>query len=238
MRFTFATIAFLAITSYSLAQDAPAATPLLSTVLAQNYEQTFAVLEADFPDDFKALTAAIKEIELKPVKDEIKQATAFKLLTDLRKKYRHRMPFAPQADQSKILLHLADFHDAVFKVEGPKVCGNFALNGAAALFETGSFTRYAEQLDTQSAAYFKAIVSAIESPDYHGPVTQNDWSAVLGAMVGGGAPESYLKVLADNKSDIPERCPALVAMFRTAALLKGPEGERARSDLAQNVTGY
>jgi hypothetical protein len=129
-------------------------------------------------------------------------------------------------------------YDLVFKEEGPEVCGRFAQDGSAALFELGLSEKYAEALDQQSVVYFKSVVLAIENPEPSAPVRPGDWDVVLRLMLEAGAPPSFAATVAAGDPADPDLCPALTALLLTMSLMDEPEGQRVRADFAQNVAGY
>jgi hypothetical protein len=211
----------------------------LLDVVTARYGRTIAFIKSDFPDDYAMLVARIAAISWQGGRHErLALLSAFELIKDLRRKYAERVAHAPSVSHSVMLGLLADFYDAVFEAEGPTVCGRFAQDGSAVIFDLGLSAKYAERLDLQSVAYFDAVVKAIEAPENPGPVRPDDWSRVLAAMVAAGAPPSYVDTVARGDGSDPDLCPALAAMFRTAGLINAPEGARARADFARNLAGY
>lgn len=213
----------------------PAGFDLVAAVTVR-YARTLALLKAEFPSDYASLMADIAGISWAGGDPDAALLGAFGKLTELRRKYAEKLLFAPSLAHSVMLGHLAEFYDSVFEAEGPAVCERFARDGSAVLFELGLSEKYARALDQQSAAFFEAVVQAIENPSYSGVATSEDWSAVLGTMVGAGAPQSYVAAISSGRG--ADLCPALAAMFRTAGLLDTPAGQRTRADFAKNLTGY
>jgi hypothetical protein len=211
----------------------------LMDVVTARYERTIALIKSDFPDDYTTLVVGIAAISWQGRRNErVALLRAFELMKDLRRKYAARVVHAPSVSHSVMLGLLADFYEAVFEAEGPAVCGRFAQDGSAVLFDLGLSARYADRLDLQSVAYFDAVVKAIEVPENPGPVLPDDWNKVLATMVAAGAPPSYVETVARGDSSDPDLCPALAVMFRTVGLLNTPEGARARADFARNLAGY
>jgi hypothetical protein len=211
----------------------------LLDVMASRYKRTVALIKSDFPDDYATLVASLAGISWQGSRDErIALLKAFEVLKELRRKYAERVLHAPGVSHAVMLGLLADFYDEVLKREGPAVCGRFASDGSAVLFDLGLSSKYADRLDLQSVAYFDAVVKAIEEPENPGEVRPDDWNVLLGAMVAAGAPRSYLDTIARGDRNDPDLCPALAAMFRASGLLDTPEGERTRADFARNLAGY
>jgi hypothetical protein len=211
----------------------------LMDVVTARYGRTIALLKSDFPDDYTTLVVGIAAISWQGGRNEpVALLRVFELMKDLRRKYAERVVHAPSVSHAVMLGLLADFYEAVFETEGPAVCGRFAQDGSAVLFDLGLSAKYADRLDLQSAAYLDAVVRAIETPENPGPVLADDWNQVLATMIAAGAPPSYLDTVARGDGNDPDLCPALAAMFRTAGLLNTPEGERARADFARNLAGY
>src|SRR5690606_19848868 len=100
---------------------------------------------------------------------------AFEEMTALRRRYADRIVFAPSLSHSLMLGLIADFFDAVFADEGASVCGRFAHDGSAVLVDLGLAYRYAGYLDLQSAAFFEAVVEAVENPERGEAVKAEDW---------------------------------------------------------------
>jgi hypothetical protein len=121
---------------------------------------------------------------------------------------------------------------------GPEICGRFAQDGSGALFERGLSARFAPLIDQQSAAYFEAVVAAIENPEVHGPIAQEDWAEVFRQMVENGHPQSYVATIARGAAEDPALCPALSAMLGAAARMEAPSAVRFRADFANSITGY
>lgn len=202
------------------------------------YPRTFAVLRERFPADYAILLGRLAEIDQQPGDGTVRLLTAFQRLGDIRFKHAGRLLFAPGLQLSVVLGRIAEFHDAVLARDGPGVCGRFASDGSAVLFELGIESRYAEALDLQSHAFFEAVAAANAAPDHIGAVTADDWGVVMGAMLYAGAPPSYVETIRAGDPGDPDLCPALAAMFRTSGLLQSPEGLRTRADFARNLTGY
>jgi hypothetical protein len=206
--------------------------------MSRRYASTLALLKTEFPDDYTTLMSEIAAIGWQGVDPNKALLAAFTRLGAVREKYADKLLFAPSLSHSVMLGRLADFYDAVFKAEGPTVCGRFAVDGSAALFQLGLSEKYAEALDQQSFAYFDAVVRAIEAPNYNGVADRSDWGTVLGIMVSAGAPPSYVDTISSGDAKDPDLCPALAAMFRTSGLLDSGEGARTRADFAKNLSGY
>lgn len=210
----------------------------VTALVEQRYGRTLDMLKAEFPADYSALTAQFDALDDKVGERDELLLAAFERLTEVRRKYAGKLQFAPSLSHSVMLGRIAEFHDLVFKGEGPQVCGRFAHDGSAVLFELGLSGKYAEALDLQSLAYFDAVVKAIETPEYAEPPAAEDWTAMLAAMVAAGAPPTYLRSVTTGDPKDPDLCPALAAMFRTSGLLDTPQAARTRADFARNLSGY
>ena len=210
----------------------------VAALFEQHYGRTLKLLEAEFPADYATLRAELAEIDKRVGEERLLLLAAFDRLADVRRKYADKLQFAPSLNHSVMLGRIADFHDLVFAGEGPQVCARFAHDGSGVLFELGLSRRYANALDLQSVAFFEAVVQAIEAPDYAEPVTTEDWTAVLGAMVAAGAPPDYVRTVTTGDRNDPKLCPALATMFRISGLLDSPQGARTRADFAKNLAGY
>ncbi|HEY9013304.1 MAG TPA: hypothetical protein VIN06_20060, partial [Devosia sp.] len=79
---------------------------------------------------------------------------------------------------------------------------------------------------------------AIERPEYYGEPQQQDFAVVLAALVAAKVPEGYVPAIVGGQRNNPDFCPALVALFKTAAIIDSPPGLRVRADLAANLVGY
>ena len=209
-----------------------------SELVEARYGATLGLLKSEFPDDFALLDAQIGLIAKAGGNEREMLRLAFDRFTEIRRKYAEKLLYAPGIHHSVILGRLADFYDRVLKDEGPNVCGQFARDGTAVLFDLGLSEKYASFIDAQSFAYFDAVAKAAETPTFAGEVQQSDWSAVLQAMVAAGAPQSFVESIATGRSNDPQLCTALAALFRTSGLLDSPEGARTRADFAKNLTGY
>lgn len=204
----------------------------------EHYPETLSLLEREFPDDYAALLHALGQIEVGRDSKEAALVRAFGELTDLRRKYAERLRFAPRRSHAAMLGHLAAFYNLVFEAEGPAICGRFAQDGSAVLFEVGLSERYAEQLDQQSVRFFEAVVGAIEAPEPSEPVMPADWEVVLEHMVAAGAPPVFVATIGGGDPADPNLCPALAAMMVTSSVLDTAEGARIRADFARNLVGY
>ena len=204
----------------------------------QRYQRTLDLLRVEFPDDHAALMEQIEEIDGQIGDERQLLLAAFDRLTELRRKYAERLRFAPTLNHSVMLGRIADFHELVLDNEGPQVCARFAHDGSGVLFELGLSRKYQNALDLQSLAFFDAVVRAIETPEQAEPATTEDWTAILGAMVAAGAPQSFLTTITTADRNDPDLCRALAAMFRISGLLDAPQAARARADFASNLTGY
>lgn len=204
----------------------------------KRYGQTLEVIKTEFPDDYAVAIAHIAGISWRGGEEDRALLGAFSILTELKKKYAGRLLYAPSVRHAAMLAGLAKFYVTVSENEGPEVCGRFAQDGSGVLFERGLSGKYAAALDAQSAAYFEAVVAAIETPEYSGAVQPDDWSAVMSAMIAAGAPQSFAKTISAGDRSDPDLCPALAAMFVTSAFLNTPEGARTRGDFAKNLAGY
>jgi hypothetical protein len=240
-------LAFLAGVGPAFAQGV-AATPSLpqqgseavdvAAIVDSHYPQTMALLAAEFPADHALLKERLDQIDARAGTERQLMLAVARELTDLRRRYADRLLFAPTVTHREMMTRLAAFYDRVHRIEGPEVCGRFAADGSAVLFDLGLSASYANLLDAQSVAYFEAVVGAIEAPEYGGVVTSDDWNVLMARMIEAGVPPSFAATVAGGKPDDPNLCPALAAMFLASALLDTPEGVRTRADLARNLTGY
>jgi hypothetical protein len=219
------------------APTATATVPLVE-MFEQRNPRTLAVLAADFPQDHRALLDHLAALEGSGHSQMVLLNASFDAVGALRRKYADRLLFAPPQALANLLATLADFYDAVLDHDGAALCGKFAQDGSGVLFQLAKSDAYMERVDAQSAAYFDAVVKAIEAPEYYGASEDGDWPKVLGTMVGRGAPQSYVISIAAGSAADPNLCPALAAMFRTVASLDTPEGLRTRADFAKNLAGY
>lgn len=209
-----------------------------AALFAEQYPATRGVLAADFPQDLQALEQSFGDIDRTEISPQLKMQRAFVELTALRKKYAPQLQFARADMSALVVLSLADFYQSVLQRDGAEVCGGFAKDGAGTLYTIGAAARYALELDRQSAAYFSAVVSAVEDPDVAGPVSQDDWTQVMSQIVADGHPPSYVVSIAAGKASDPDLCPALSAFMRAMVDLKSDTALRARADFIQNATGY
>lgn len=204
----------------------------------KQFEQTLALLEADFPADYRALIADLNVIDRMVGEESALLTLAFKRLTELRRKYAARLGFAPTTAHAVMLGHLAGFYDRVLEEQGVAVCGRFAQDGTAVLFELGLADTYADMIDRQSLAYFSAVVQSIETPEPSEAVRPEDWEIVMGRLLEAGAPPSFASSIAAGDAADPDLCPAFTTLLLTISLMETPEAARARADFAQSLTGY
>lgn len=210
----------------------------VARIVEAHFPRTLALLAAEFPVDHQALLEDLAAIDAEDGTERELGLLVAQRFTGLRRKYADRLQFAPSAAHSKMMSQLAAFYEKVHQTEGSAVCGRFAADGSAVLFDLGLSVAYAEFIDAQSVAFFEAVVGAIERPEYAGAASQDDWSFVVRKMVEAGAPASFAATIAGGDPDDPDLCLALAAMFVATALLDTPEGARTRADFARNLTGY
>jgi hypothetical protein len=209
-----------------------------AALFAKQYPFTRSVLAADFPQDLQALEQSFGDIDRTEISPQLKMQRAFLELTALRKKYAPKLQFARADMSALVVLSLADFYQSVLQRDGAAVCGGFATDGAGALYTIGAAQGYAMELDRQGAAYFSAVVSALEDPDVVGTVSQSDWDMVMRQIVTDGHPPSYLMSIAAGRAGDPNLCPALSAFMHAMVEVKTDAARRARADFIQNATGY
>jgi hypothetical protein len=246
MRMFFCALALLAGVVPASAQDygiaaAPDVSPRFDVVdvMTTRFGRTIAAIKSDFPDQYVTLVAVLSGIGWQGVRDErVALLRAFEVMKDLRREHAEKVRHAPSVSHAVMLGLLADFYEEVLKAEGPAVCGRFAKDGSAVLFDLGLSEKYAERLDLQAAAYYDAVVKAIETPENPGAVRRTDWNFLLMRMVMAGAPRSFLDTIARGDPNDPDLCLALAAMFRASGLLETSAGQRTRADLARNLAGY
>ncbi|WP_072339984.1 hypothetical protein [Devosia enhydra] len=207
-------------------------------VFQQRNARTLAILDADFPRDHEALLAAARALRHADLTLDQKLERLFAMMSDTRKRYAERLRFAPGPQHRLMMGVLGAFMAEVDRVAGSEVCTAFAQDGTGALFQSGVASQFSAAIDVQSAAYFAAVVAAIENPEIHPPVLEADWSAVFAQMARDGHPLSYVESIAGGSPDDPALCSALSAMFRSAALMPGAPGERFRADFAPKLAGY
>ena len=210
----------------------------LKQTVSHRFRETLAILAADFPAEHDGLVARIAELQASPLSENARLLGVFEALKAVREAYKGKVRFAPSADQAAIMALLADFHERVFRSEGAAVCGRFSVDGAGVLFDAGLSPAYADALDRQSAAFLRAVVDAIENPVHHGTIGKDDWSAVTEELLAAGASWAVVDAVAAGDPNDPGLCPSLAAFFRAIAVSPSAEGERARADFVQNVTGY
>jgi len=231
MRRLLVLLTLLVIASPAMAQTSPALERF-----RQDFPQTIAVLDREFPADLGRIEARLAAL---PAAEAARgPETSFKLLVELRRKYAPRLAFAPAEALSLLLAATAEFHETVFRGEGPEGCGLFAQNGTGALFQRGVALRYGRAIDTQGTLFMLAVSAAIEQPEVHGETTEADFAALLVALAQAGLPEIQARAIGSGDPGDPNYCPALAAMFRAASVFDTPQGFRVRADLAQNLTGY
>jgi hypothetical protein len=215
------------------AEDAP-----FGKVVAERNPRTLAVLEAEFPADHRALMIRIGALERSGQSQMLMLSGAFDAIGSIRRKYADRLQYAPPDALSALLTTAAGFHASVLEGEGPGGCGVFAQNGTGTLFQLGKSKAYRREIDLQSAMYFEAVAGAIERPEYYGEPQQADLAALFAVLAAAGVPETYVPAIVSGRPSDPDLCPALIAMFKAAAIFDTPEGLRARADLAKNLAGY
>lgn len=218
------------------AQDV--AQPDFQTLFAERNPKTLAVLQAEFPSDHKALMIRLGAIARSGQSGMLMFSGAFDALGSIRRKYSNRLQYAPPEALTGLLSAAAGFHQSVLSGEGPGGCGVFAQNGTGTLFQLNLSEKYAREIDLQSAMYLDAVAAAIERPEYYGELQQSDFAALLAVMAAAGVPQSYAASIAGGRPSDPDFCPALIAMFKAAAVFDTPEGLRVRADLARNLAGY
>ena len=207
-------------------------------VFLQRNARTMEILESDFPYDYEDVMRSIETLRASKTDIDSKLLALFSQLTQIRKKYAERLRFAPVAQHRLMIAALGRFMAEVQLKAGPAICGHFAQDGSGALFAEGVAARFASLIDIQSAAYFAAVVGAIESPEPRDAVDDEDWRAVFSRMVADGHPPAFVGTIARSDAADPTLCPALAAMLSSAARMDGAAAERFRADFAGNVTGY
>jgi hypothetical protein len=232
------TVIFTALVVLTAAAPAQDTAPAFSKLFAERNARTLAVLEAEFPADYRALMIRIGAVERSGQSEMLKLSGSFAAVSDIRRKYAGRLRFAPPDALAALLTAAAGFHDAVLEGEGVGTCGVFAQNGTGALYQLSRSEPYAREIDLQSALYFEAVAAAIERPEYYGETSQADFAALLAAMGAAGVPPGYAASIAGGRPSDPDFCPALSTMFKAAAVFDTPEGLRVRADLAKNLAGY
>lgn len=210
----------------------------IAALFNERFTDTLAALEADFPADSRRLRDELEVIDRMAGPRPVLMALAFKRLTELKRRYAARLKFAPGKVQAAMLGHLAGFYDRVFKEEGTEVCGRFAQDGTAVLFELGLAEKYGEMIDLQSLAFVHAVVGAIERPEPSEAAKPEDWEAVMRRLIEAGAPPTFAEAIGSGDPANPDLCPALTAFLLTISLLDTPEAGRVRADFAQNLAGY
>lgn len=221
-----------------LASSAAAQESSFRELFESRNARTLAVLKGEFPQDYRGLMIRIGAVDRSEQSEMLKLSAAFAAVGELRRKYVARIRFAPPQTLSVLLESAAAFHLAVLDRDGPGACGVFAQNGTGALFSLARSDAYADEIDLQSARYFEAVAGAIERPEYYGEPQQQDFAVVLAALVAANVPESYVPAIAAGQRNHPDFCPALAALFKTAAVIDSPPGLRVRADLAANLVGY
>lgn len=243
MRFIaiFAWLIALALPAYAQVTAVPdfGATEVdVDALIKERFPRTLAFLEAEFPADHATLMGNIEVIDKQRGEANALLLLAYRQFVELRRKYAPRIVFAPTVAHAKMLGRLAGFYDLVFKTDGPEICGRFAQDGSAALFELGVAGKYARALDEQALVYFEAIAAAIETPEVSEPVKPEDWNFVMRRMVSAGAPPSFATTIARGNRGDRDLCPALGALLITSGVISEPEGARTRADFAKNLAGY
>jgi hypothetical protein len=234
--FAIALVALAALVPSAFAVETASETT--AALFAEQYPLTRSVLAADFPQDLQTLEQSFGDIDSTEISPQLKMQRAFLELTALRKKYAPQLQFARADMSALVVLSLADFYQSVLQHDGATVCGGFATDGAGALYTIGAAPGYALELDRQSAAYFSAVVSALEDPDVVGIVSDDDWTQVMSQIVTDGHPPSYLASIAAGRATDPDLCPALSAFMHAMVEVKSDAARRARADFIQNATGY
>ena len=209
-----------------------------AALFARQYPLTRSVLQADFPRDLEALEQSFAGIDSTEISPQLKMQRVFVELTALRKKYAPALQYARADMSALVVLSLADFYQSVLQRDGAKVCGGFASDGAGTLYTIGAAPAYQKELDRQGAAFFSAVVSALEDPDVMGPATDADWAGVMGQMVADGHPTSYIASIAAARAGDPDLCQALSAFLHAMVDVQPEIAHRARADFIQNATGY
>lgn len=234
----FFAIALVLVALAPSAFAAETANETTAALFAEQYPITRSVLAADFPQDLQALEESFGDIDSTEISPQLKMQRAFLELTALRKKYAPHLQFARADMSALVVLSLADFYQSVLQRDGAAVCGGFATDGAGALYTIGAAPGYTLELDRQSAAYFSAVVSALEDPDAVGLAGEDDWTQVMGQIVTDGNPSSYIASIAAGRAADPDLCPALSAFMHAMVDVKSDAALRARADFIQNATGY
>jgi hypothetical protein len=234
MRFIIALIAVL----LPLAAHAQAQDESFTALFAERNSRTLAVLEAEFPQDYRLLQVKLGAIERSDQSDMLKLSAGFALVNDVRKQYAPRLRFAPPAALERLLRAAAAFHERVLEVDGDATCGAFAQNGTGVFYQLGTSDKYVAEIDRQSAEYFTAVAAAIEHPETYGEAQKDDLALVLRGMLAAGSSQEQVALILTGPPSAPGYCAAIAAMFRIAAVLNQPAALRSRADLAVNLAGY
>lgn len=205
------------------------------TALLKEMPLLLPYLKTSFPDDYtKIVSSATALVRSAPASGPAPGKMA-EVVAAIRKKYAPFVKFADDTSLAALLNQSIDFHQQVFDTSGAALCGRVAMEGAAALSETGAFGQYASMIDEQSRSVFQAARSGIDHPVTRAEPSDADWGAIGQVMIDMGASADDFTVLQAGDAGNPRTCPVLI-MFMRAMNADGVPGA-ARASFLSDASG-
>ena len=204
----------------------------LMAEVGKRYGQTLEVIKSEFPDDYAVLMANIAGLSWQGGEENRALLGAFGILTELKKKYASRLPFAPSRNHTGMLGSLAKFYVAYPTARERSVRPVRARQVGRAV-RAGAFGQVRGGARRAVRRLFRGRCRGHRDAGIQRRRAAGDWSAVMNAMLAAGRPQSFVKTISEGNRADPDLCPALSAMFVTSGVLDTPEGRRTRRSRAE-----
>lgn len=203
----------------------------VDAILAQTSPDLFEVLQNDFADEYAQMSDALK-LTIKTGGD-IKQTT-FEHLMAMRVAYG---PSLIHADD-RLLTEMADvtveIYQALLDIDGPQLCGDYAIAGLPALAGTGLEAELTPLALRQLAAMLRAAKSGHDNPVDRATATDEDWRIVSEHSLTLGADLASYDAMALGEA-VPGTCPSLIALLGAANETQ-TSGDLVRAEFLTMIT--
>lgn len=205
-------------------------------MMKQTNPQLLGFIEANFPDDYAALTSWIADIiKAGGTEAQVGRQSA-EATAEIRRKYAPMIARASDRDHAAVIELNIAFYQALLATD-PLLCNAVAISGATELLNRPGMDRLKAMIEPQAVAILQAAVNGMGSPVKRRAVTDADWLEVGDAMYARGATDAQINAISALEPSSPDLCPGVIAMLQTLNSVDTVGIKAVRAQYLANIAG-
>lgn len=219
---------FMANGGFALFRGAPTDAEIDQLLIDSGVDQTYAALQTYFPEDAAKWRRDLADLVEQRRKGLYVTTNAIDVGSELRRK--HAAALATTSDL--LLVKVMEQQSRLYQIFENDVdaCNRFLIDGAYGL-ERDERQMLGPVLN-DGAILFEAMHNGLNEPVTRGASTENDWMQLFEVMIGKGAKNEDIDLIANPDPDNPRLCPAFLMFIHTLADAEFDGADRVRAEMA------